>query len=189
MTSESLRRTDHSLFDNRWYHPGAGTLKNIAWYFVNHLFVHNPLIPVSSLKLAVLRLFGAKIGQGVVLKPGVNIKYPWRLSIGDHAWIGENVWIDNLADVHIGAHVCISQGAMLLTGSHNYKKTAFDLQIGEIRLEDGAWVGAQSVVCPGVVCGTHSVLAVLSVATSALEPYTIYQGNPALPKRKRVISE
>jgi putative colanic acid biosynthesis acetyltransferase WcaF len=76
---------------------------------------------------------------------------------------------------------------MLLCGNHNYKKTTFDLIIGKIVLEDGAWIGAQSIVCPNVTCKTHSILAVNSVATNDLEPYTIYRGNPAKAIRERII--
>jgi putative colanic acid biosynthesis acetyltransferase WcaF len=132
-------------------------------------------------------MFGAKIGTGVVIKPGVNIKYPWFLEMGDHCWIGEEVWIDNLALVSIGNNVCLSQGAYLLTGSHDYKKRSFDLITKPIVLEDGVWIGAKATVCPGITCHAHSVLAVGSIATSDLEPYSIYQGNPAIKKRERVI--
>jgi len=181
--------TRQDQFNNDWYHPGASKLKMIAWFLLNALFLRNSLNPISSIKVSLLRLFGAKIGKGVLIKPAVNIKYPWRLTIGDHTWIGENVWIDNLADVTIGANVCLSQGAFLLTGNHNYKKSSFDLMIGPITLEDGAWIGAKSTVCPGVTCLSHAVLAVNSVATSDLQPYTIYSGNPAKEVRKRTIDE
>jgi putative colanic acid biosynthesis acetyltransferase WcaF len=98
------------------------------------------------------------------------------------------VWIDNLTSVTIGDHVCLSQGALLLTGNHNYKKNTFDLITGPITLEDGVWIGAKSVVCPGVRCSSHSVLAVGSVAAKDLKPYFIYQGNPAAPVRERIIN-
>ena len=130
--------------------------------------------------------FGASIGRGVVIKPNVNIKYPWRLSIGDYSWIGENVWIDNLANVHIGNNCCISQGAMLLCGNHDYKKETFDLKTGEIRIEDGAWVGARCTVCPGVNIGENAVLSVGSVTSKNLESNGIYQGNLAILKRNRI---
>ena len=100
-------------------------------------------------------------------------------------WIGENVWIDNLTTVSLGNNVCISQGAMLLTGNHNYTKPTFDLIIGEITLEDGVWLGSQSVVCPGITCHSHSVLAVNSTATKNMDAYSIYQGNPAIKVRDR----
>ena len=183
-----MSKTDLSTFNNDWYNPGSG-FGRAMWFIFGPLFVYNPLNPFSSLKRLVLRMFGAKIGKGVVIKPRVTIKYPWRLNIGDHVWIGEYVWIDNLANVEIGSHSCISQGAMLLCGNHNYKKPSFDLIIGDIKLEDGVWIGAHAVVTPGVECKSHSVLSVNSVATKDLQPYTVYQGNPAIEVRKREIHE
>ncbi|WP_066221430.1 WcaF family extracellular polysaccharide biosynthesis acetyltransferase [Formosa haliotis] len=179
-------KTDLSTYNNSWYQPG-GKLKRLCWYFINVLFFINPLNPSSGLKVFLLRLFGSEIGTGVVVKPGVNIKHPWLLTIGDFTWIGEKVWIDNLAKVSIGSHVCVSQEAMLLCGNHNYKKSTFDLIVEEIHIEDGAWVGAKSVVCPGVTIGTHAILTVNSVATKNMDSYVVYQGNPAESIRKRNI--
>ncbi len=183
-----MNKTDLSKFDNDWYSPKAGIIKRGIWYLVNVVFFISPLLPLSSLKVFLLRLFGAKVGKGVIIKPAINIKYPWLLQIGDYSWLGENVWIDNLVEVEIGKHVCISQGAFLLCGNHNYKKSTFDLEVGKIKLDDGAWIGAKSIVCPGVTVGSHAVLAVGSIATKDLEPYFIYQGNPAVKVRERVIS-
>jgi putative colanic acid biosynthesis acetyltransferase WcaF len=134
-------------------------------------------------------MFGAKVGQGVVIKPHVSIKYPWKLEVGDHVWIGEQVWIDSLATVRLKSHSCVSQGALLLCGNHDYRKTDFDLIDREITLEEGAWAGARSVVCGGVVMGSHSLLTVGSIATQSLEPYWIYQGNPAQKLKPREIRE
>lgn len=181
-------RVKLNTYNNQWYSPGRGALTRLIWYVINSLLFINPLNPISGLKVVLLRVFGAKIGAGVIIKPGVNIKYPWRLSIGDHSWIGEKVWIDNLADVTIGNHVCVSQEAMLLTGNHNYKSEKFDLIVESITLEDGSWIGARSTVCPGVRCEEHSVLAVGSIATTTLKAWTIYQGNPAQPIRKRTLN-
>lgn len=180
-------RTDLSTYKNDWYRPGP-RLKIVLWFLVNAVILNGYLpIPVR-LKVAVLRLFGARIGRGVVIKPAVNIKYPWLLSVGDHVWIGEEVWIDNLTHVRIGSHACLSQGAMLLTGNHDYRTPGFELLVKPITLEDGAWIGARAVVCPGVTVRSHAVLAVGSVATRDLDAYTIYQGNPAVAVRKREIS-
>ena len=115
------------------------------------------------------------MGQGVLIKLSVDIKYSWKLVVGYYSWIGENVWIDNLSPVKIGSHVCISQAALLLTGNHNYKKITFDLIIGEIILEDGVWVGAHSFVCSKAICHSHSILTVNSVATHDFQSHTIYQ--------------
>lgn len=184
-----MSRTSLSTYNNNWYKQtiGAGKLKQALWYFTNVLFFMNPLNPLSGLKCWLLKCFGAKLGRGVIIKPGVNIKYPWKLIVGDHCWIGEGVWIDNLATVTIGNHVCISQGAMLLTGNHDYTKTSFDLMVKEITLGDGVWIGAKAVVCPGVTAFSHAVLTVASVATKNLEAYTISSGNPATGIKQRVI--
>lgn len=180
-------QTDLSRFDNSWYNPGP-RWKVVLWFLVNSLVLNTYLpIPVA-VKVRVLRLFGARIGTGVIIKPGVNIKYPWLLRVGDHVWIGEQVWIDNLSEVVIGDHACLSQGAMLLTGNHDYRRPTFDLTARPITLGNGVWIGARSVVCPGVCCESHAVLAVNSVATRSLEAYGIYQGNPAMLVRHREIS-
>lgn len=182
----TAQKTDLSKYDNSWYKPGKNKLVLALWYFTNQLFFRSSF-PLYGIKRALLRLYGAKIGTGVIIKPHVSIKYPWKLSVGNHVWIGELVWIDNLAQVRIENNACISQGAMLLCGNHNYKKTGFDLIINDITIEEGAWVGAKATVCPGVRLGTHSLLTVGSVAISNLEPYSIYQGNPAIKVRERII--
>lgn len=179
-------KTDLSSFNNSWYNPGASFFKRALWHWTNTVFFSSRF-PFNGFKIFLLRLFGAKVGNGVVLKPAVNIKSPWLLEIGDHAWIGEKVWIDNLVPVKIGAHACLSQGAMLLTGNHDYKKSSFDLITGEIILEEGVWIGAKATVCPGVNCRSHSVLTVGSIATKELDAYGIYTGNPAVKMKERII--
>jgi putative colanic acid biosynthesis acetyltransferase WcaF len=158
-----------------------------VWFVINALVLRNPAVPLTSLKTALLRLFGARIGRAVVIKPSVNIKYPWKLSIGDYSWIGENVWIDNLDRVDIGKHVCVSQGALILTGNHDYGSETFDLRLAPIILEDGVWIGARATVTQGVTCRSHAVLSVGSTASKDLEPYKVYRGNPAVIMKDRVI--
>ena len=109
-------QTRLDLYDNSWYKPGGTALSRLLWYFANQLIFNHHLLPLNALKCLLLRLFGAKVGKGVVIKPAVNIKYPWRLEIGDFVWIGEGVWIDNLGMVKLGSHVCLSQGSLLLAG-------------------------------------------------------------------------
>ncbi|MBD3638827.1 MAG: colanic acid biosynthesis acetyltransferase WcaF [Crocinitomicaceae bacterium] len=181
-------KTDLSTYNNDWYKPG-GKVKRALWYCFNNTFLLNPYNPSSGLKKVVLKMFGAKIGRGVVIKQRVNIKYPWKLEVGDYSWIGEGVWIDNLANVKIGEHCCVSQGALLLCGNHNYKKTSFDLIVSDIKLDDGVWIGAKAIVTGGVVCNSHALLTAGSVATTNLEEYSIYQGNPAQKVRERIISD
>ncbi len=105
---------DLSRFDNsKTFDPGAGLVKRTIWYFTNALFFLNPCFPFRSPKPALLRLFGARVGKGVVIHPGVNIKFPWKLSIGDHSWIGQRVWLDNLDRLTIGSNVVIAAGAVV----------------------------------------------------------------------------
>ena len=129
--------TDLSKFNNNWYNPKASKLKLITWFLANSLIINNYLTIPVTFKIFVLRLFGAKIGEGVMIKPKVNIKYPWFLEIGNYVWIGEMVWIDNFVKVTIEDNACISQGAMLMTGNHNYKKVAFDQIVGKFTSKKG----------------------------------------------------
>lgn len=179
-----MKSTRLDTYDNSHYYPGPAW-KRALWYLLSYALFQSYVLPFSAPKAAVLRLFGARVGKGLRIKPAVRIKYPWLLTVGDHVWIGESVWIDNLAQVHLGHHVCLSQGAMLLTGNHNYKKPGFDLEVAGITLENGVWIGAQAIVCPGLKAASHAVLATGAVATTALEAYTVYAGNPAQAVRRR----
>ncbi len=181
-----MKTVDLSKFENKWYNPGS-VFKRTVWYLVNLIFFKTSFPVPSRLKTMFLKIFGSEIGKNIVIKPNVNIKYPWFLDMGSNIWIGEGVWIDNIGKVVIGNNVCISQGVYLLTANHNYKMSTFDLIVDEIVLEDAVWIGAKSIICPGVRCRTHSVLTSGSVATKDMEPYKIYQGNPAVYKRDRVI--
>ena len=182
-----MKHVDLSSFNNDDYRPGS-RMKRALWYVCSLVFFQSYLFPFSSIKAGILRLFGARVGKGLVIKPSVRIKYPWFLEIGDHVWIGEGVWIDNLAQVTVGSHVCISQEAMLLTGNHDYKRSTFDLTAAPITLENGVWVGARSLVLPGAVCENHAVVAAGSVFSGRADAYGIYRGNPAEKIKTRVIT-
>jgi putative colanic acid biosynthesis acetyltransferase WcaF len=183
-----MNKVNLNSFNNSEYNPGS-IFKRFIWYFKN-LFLFKSSIPWPySWKRIALRFFGAKVGENVIIKPCVNIKYPWFLEIGENSWIGEEVWLDNLDKIVIGNNVCISQGALLLTGNHNYKQSTFDLMLKPIIIKDGVWIGAKAVVCPGVTMHSHSVLTAGSVLTKDSEDYLIYQGNPAVAVRKRELIE
>ena len=171
-------------FDNADYRPGP-LIKRVLWYGVSLTVLETGLPWPMGIKRFWLRVFGAKLGKGVVLKPRIRVKYPWNLTIGDHSWIGEEVWIDNLDHVHIGHHCCVSQGAYLLCGNHDYTRPTFDLITRSVILEDGSWAGARSILGPGAVLGEEAVLTAGSVGLGALEPRKIHQGNPAQPIRDR----
>ena len=158
---------------------GIPFLMVILWYCLGSCLLRSGWLPFTSLKIACLRLFGTKIGSNVVIKPGVRVKYPWKLEIGDHSWIGEDVWIDNLDRVKIGKNVCISQGVYLCTGNHDWSDPAFGLRTAPIVIEDQCWLAAKSVVGPGVTIRQGAVLALGGVTTKLLDPMRVYAGNPA----------
>lgn len=177
---------DLSKYNNSWYKPG-NAIKRIIWYYVNVIFFKSGWFPFYGLKVLLLKIFSAKIGSGVCIKPYVNIKYPWFLQIGNNVWIGENVWIDNLDKVTLGNNVCISQGTLLLCGNHDYTKLGFDLMVKPIVIEDGVWLGAQCTIFGGVVCASHSVFSAGTLVTFPSQPYGIYSGNPAIKIKNRNI--
>jgi len=133
----------------------------------------------SSLKRALLRFFGASIGSGVVIKPRVNVHFPWRLKMGAHSWIGEEVFILNFDPVRIGNQACVSQRAFLCTGNHDFRDEKFSFRSAPISIGDGAWVGASVFVGPGVEIGEEAVVTAGSVVLKSLPAARICSGNPA----------
>lgn len=140
-----------------------------------------------GIKIVLLKAFGARIGKRICIKNNVIVKSPWNLTIGDDCWIGENVWIDNLDKVTVHRNVCISQGAMLLTGNHDYTVYNMPYRNAPIVIEDGAWIGAKTVVGPGVTIHRNAIPTVDSVATKEMEENCICQGNPAVKIRERIL--
>jgi putative colanic acid biosynthesis acetyltransferase WcaF len=178
---------DLSRFSPGDFDRGAGAFKEGLWILVSLFLFRLCPFKLSGLKCTVLRAFGAKIGRGVVIKPRVTITFPWKLTMGDHVWLGEECWLLNLAPIVIGSHACISQRAFLCTGNHDYKSPTFDLIVKPIRVESGAWIGAAAFVGPGVTVGSHAVLTAGLVATDDLQASGIYRGNPAVLAKKREI--
>lgn len=179
---------DLSRPDNSEYDKGRSLFVQALWYLFGLPLLRTHWIPISRVKCLVLRLFGAAIGKGVYIKPGVRVKFPWYLTVGDFCWLGEDLWIDNLAAVSIGSNVCISQGAYLCTGNHDWSTPNMKLFRKPIVLEDGSWVGAKAVLCPGVTIGENSVVAAGSVVNTSIPACQVWGGNPAVFARVRRIS-
>ncbi len=167
------------------FQRGRSRPVEVAWYLCKVVFFLSAWPWPSRWKAAVLRGFGARIGRGVVIKPRVNIHLPWRLVVGDHAWIGEEVCILNFEPVTIGAHACVSQRAFLCTGNHDFRDVTMPYRNGPITIGDGAWVGAQVFVAPGVEVGVEAVVTAGSVVTRSLPPAMVCSGHPCLPVKPR----
>ena len=157
-----------------------GEVHHLPAYALSLFFA--PWFPVpSSLKCMVLRLFGARVGRGVVIRSRVNISFPWRFSCGDYVWIGEEVLVLSLAPVSIGSNCCISQRAFICTGSHDFSKESFDLTAASINIADHCWLGAQSFIGPGVSFGASSRCLAGAVVQSDVEAASTVGGVPARP--------
>ena len=182
-----MSRVDLRLTSIGDYTPGRALVVRALWLVFEALVLLNPVLTSYRLKRGVLRLFGARVGEGVLIKPGVHVKYPWHLEIGDHAWIGERAWIDNFVHVRIGAHACVSQGAYVCTGNHDWSDPGMRRYVAPVIVEDGAWVGAFARIAPGVVVGREAIVTLGSVLLHSAEARGIYQGNPAELVKERVL--
>jgi putative colanic acid biosynthesis acetyltransferase WcaF len=175
------RPIDLSQYTSGNFDRGASRFKEALWVLVKCAFFLNPLPLPSKLRCTLLRLFGATIGKGVVIRSRTNITFPWRLSIGDHSWIGEQVEILSLAPVQIGSHVCVSQCAYLCTGSHDFRSPRFNLITRPITIEDHSWVAANAFICPGVTIGERTMVGAGVTVTS-----NIPAGVRLLPAEPRI---
>lgn len=172
-------------YDKNSFTRGRSRWVEGLWIILSALAVSS-FMPGTKMRVFLLRLFGAKIGHNVTLKPYVKIKFPWNLEVHDNVWIGEGVWIDNLAKVRIGSNSCVSQGAYLCTGSHNWSRRNFDLILDEINIADQCWIGAMARVAPGTYVNQGAVLTMGSSCSGTLSAWTIYKGNPAQRDRSRM---
>ncbi len=155
-----------------------------VWIVVKCLFFLNPVPWPSALRVALLRAFGARVGERVVVRSQVNVTFPWRLSVGDDVWLGEEVLILSLAQVTLEPNVCISQRAFLCTGSHDFRAPKFDLITKPIIVRGGSWVAAQAFLAPGVEIGEGSMVSAGSVVLENVPPKSLVRGNPAVVAKR-----
>lgn len=144
-------------FTGAGYDKGRGIGWQIAWLFTSSAVTTQWWCPLR-LRLALLRMFGAQLGSGVLIRHHVRIHWPWKLTVGADSWIGEDVWILDLEPVTIGRDVCISQGVLLCTGSHDRNSPTFEFDNAPIVVGDGAWVAARATVLRGVTIGADAVV-------------------------------
>jgi putative colanic acid biosynthesis acetyltransferase WcaF len=164
---------------------GAGKVKVALWYLCKRVFFLSVVPWPYGLKRALLKAFGAQVGVGVVFKPRLNIHFPWKLVIGDHCWLGEEVCLLNFEPITLGNHVCISQRAYVCAGNHDFRDPAFGYRNRPITLSDGVWLGACTFVAPGVTVGTDSVIGAGSVVTQPVPANVCASGNPCSTHRPR----
>jgi putative colanic acid biosynthesis acetyltransferase WcaF len=179
INNKSVSKVNLGDFKSAGFDRGAGNLKEILWYLTKVAFFLSALPYPNFLKIKLLKLFGARVGNGIVIKPRVNIHFPWKLEIGHNVWIGEEACILNFEKVILGNNVCISQRTFLCGGNHDYRDPAMSYRNGPITVQDGAWVGACCFIGPGVNIGIDTVVSAGSIVSSNLEANGIFKGFPA----------
>ena len=167
------------MYDNSDFDRGAPRWKRGLWVIVRCVFFQNPCPWGSAFRSALLRAFGAKIGKAVGIGSNVNISFPWRLVVGDHVWIGDDVGILSLAQVTIESNVCVARRSFLCTGSHDFRREDFKLKVAPILIRTGSWIAIGSLILAGVTIGEGAVVSAGSVVLKDVPPNCLVRGNPA----------
>ncbi|QOD59672.1 colanic acid biosynthesis acetyltransferase WcaF [Polaribacter haliotis] len=159
------------------------------WWLVQAIFFRTSPQFLYGYRRFLLRLFGAKIGKKVIIRPSVKITYPWKVSIGDYSWIGDDVVLYSLGEIEIGKNVVVSQKSYLCTGSHDYLSSNFPIYAKKIILEEQVWLATDVYIAPGVSIGKGSVIGARSSVYKNIPKGWICYGNPAKPIKKRIEKE
>jgi len=171
------------------YDAGGGQLKMLVWWLVQAVCF--PVSPhfAHGFRRWLLRLFGAQIGEGVLIRPTARFTYPWNVEIGDHSWIGDDAVLYSLVTIAIGEHCVVSQKSYLCAGSHDIGDPRFGLTTGKIVVENGAWVATDCFVGPGVTIGANAVVGARSSVFRSMPAEMVCMGTPCKPVRKRTINQ
>ena len=178
-----LRKYDQSNFDR-----GKSNWLIVLWWLVQAIAFPLSLHNFNGFRRAILRLFGAKIGRGVVIRPTARFTYPWKVTIGDYSWIGDDVVLYSLDKITIGSHAVISQKSYLCTGSHDIQKHSFNLIVAPINIGNGAWVATDCFVAPGVNIGANSVIGARSSVFRDVASQQVAWGSPCKVHYERTVN-
>lgn len=176
---------DLTTYNQSDFDRGRSGTVILLWWLVQAIVFPLSLHSMSGLRCWLLRRFGATIGKNVLIRPTARITYPWKVSIGEGSWIGDDVVLYSLDRITIGSHSVISQETYLCTGSHDYQSTSFDLKTGEIQIGNGVWVAADCFVGPGVSIGDNAVVGARSTVFASLPSAQVCWGSPCKPRQAR----
>jgi putative colanic acid biosynthesis acetyltransferase WcaF len=156
------------------------------WWLTQAIFFRNSPQFLYGFRRFLLRLFGANVGKKVVIRPTVKITYPWKVSIGDYSWIGDDVVLYSLGNIEIGKNVVISQKSYICAASHDYLQPGFPIFAGVVRIQDECWLATDVFVAPGVTIHKGTVIGARSSVYKDLPANKVCIGNPAKIVRNRV---
>lgn len=175
-----LRKYDQSKFDR-----GRPNWLIILWWLLQGMAFPLSLHNFNGFRCWLLRLFGAKIGRGVIIRPTARFTYPWKVTIGDYSWIGDDVVFYSIDEIIIGSHAVISQECYLCTGSHDIQQETFPLTTAPIKIGNGVWVATDCFVAPGVTIGANAVIGARSSVFRDIPPQQVAWGTPCQPHYQR----
>jgi putative colanic acid biosynthesis acetyltransferase WcaF len=191
VNSEDRPWVDLRTYDQSGYDRGRPGWYVLLWWLVQGVVFPLTPQPLYGVRRSVLRLFGARIGRGVLVRPSARFTYPWKVEIGDHSWIGDRVTFYSLDRIQVGQHCVISQQVYLCTGSHDMTDPAFGLQVQPIRIGAGAWVATDCFIAPGVTVGANAVIGARSSVFADVPPGQVAWGSPCCahyPRQMRDLS-
>lgn len=181
-------KIDLRRYDQSWYSPGRPRWVILLWWLAQAVVFPLTLQAHHAPRRWLLRQFGATIGQGVSIRPTARFTYPWKIAIGDHSWIGDDVVFYSLDPITVGCHCVISQNTYLCTGNHDVSDPAFGLKPAPIAVENGAWIAADCFVAPGVRIGANAMISARSTVLKTMPPEQICWGSPCQPVKPRKIA-
>lgn len=158
-----------------------------TWWLIQSTLFHGSPQLAYGFRRWLLRLFGAKVGAGAIIRPSATITYPWKVTIGEHAWVGDHAILYSLGPIDIGDHAVISQGVHLCAGDHDYTRSDFPIRGRAIRIGDEAWVAADVFVAPGVAVGRGAVIGARSSVFQDMPEGMVCVGSPCRPVKKRIV--
>lgn len=175
---------DLAGFTGAGYDKGRNIVWQALWVATSSVLIERIWCP-ARLRVPILRAFGAKIGEGVLIRQHVRIHWPWKLTIDDNVWIGVDAWLLNLEPITIGSNVCISQGVFLCTGSHDRHSPTFEFDNAPIVIKDGAWIAARATVLRGVTVGAGALVGATALITSSVPQDVAVLAAAASPRSSR----
>ena len=164
-------------------------LGRLVWNLIYALFFQLSPAPLHAWRSFLLKMFGATVGRGVHVYPGVRIWAPWNVELGDECGVANGAKLYSQARITIGKRTVISQGVHLCAGTHDYTKPGFPLMTKPIFIGDYAWIAAEAFVHPGVVIGEGCVIGARSVVTKDMPSWMVCSGHPCQPLKERTMEK
>ncbi|MGK7940550.1 MAG: hormogonium polysaccharide biosynthesis acetyltransferase HpsU [Crocosphaera sp.] len=179
---------DLRQYDQSWYDRGRPGWYILLWWLVQSIAFPLSLHNGNGFRCWLLRRFGANIGKKVIIRPTARFTYPWKVTIGNYSWIGDDVVFYSLETINIGSQTVISQKCYLCTGSHDFRDKAFNLVVNPITVGNGVWVATDCFIAPGVTIGANAVIGARSSVFKTIPAEMVAWGTPCRSHYSRIMN-